>query len=388
MIKVSLPAQLLIILGSVIFFGNMLTTSTIQLFYSISLTFKECLSFLLPYMVFAFISSGILAFKKRAPIVIGVLLTCILLSNSLVALFAYLVSTSLLCSITNGVVIDQLLTTQAPIDPLWLFSLPKFISSEKAMLSAVVVGMILSYINVPLAEQAIARFKKNIEWLLNSFFIPILPIYILGFLLEIHHKGVFLQLFQSYGKTFALIFTLHMITIFIIYFIASGFKLQRALTYINNAVPSYLTAFGTMSSTATIPVTIQCAQKNINNAPLSQVATPILANVHLLGDAISTPILAIVTLYLFTGTIPSALTFCTFIMYFCLTMLAVSGVPGGGIIVMIPILISTLGFSDAMISIITTLYLLQDAIGTAANVMGDGALIIIVDKVLKKLGIQ
>lgn len=388
MLKVSLPAQLLIILGSVIFFGNMLTTSTIQLFYSISLTFKECLSFLLPFMVFAFISSGILAFKKRAPIVIGVLLTCILLSNSLVALFAYLVSTSLLCSITNGVVIDQLLTTQAPIDPLWLFSLPKIISSEKAMLSAVIVGMILSYINIPLAEQAIARFKKNIEWLLNSFFIPILPIYILGFLLEIHHKGVFLQLFQSYGKTFALIFVLHMITIFIIYFIASGFKIQKTLTYINNAIPSYLTAFGTMSSTATIPVTIQCAQKNINNGPLTQVATPILANVHLLGDAISTPILAIVTLYLFTGMIPSALTFCTFIMYFCLTMLAVSGVPGGGIIVMIPILTSILGFSDAMISIITTLYLLQDAIGTAANVMGDGALIIIVDKVLKKLGIQ
>lgn len=388
MIKVSLPTQLLIILGSVILFGNMLTTSTIQLFYSISLTFKECLSFLLPYMVFAFISSGILAFKKRAPIVIGVLLTCILLSNSLVALFAYIVSTSLLCSITNGVVIDQLLTTQAPITPLWLFSLPKFISSEKAMLSAVIVGMILSYINVPLAEQAIARFKKNIEWLLNSFFIPILPIYILGFLLEIHHKGVFLQLFQSYGKTFALIFVLHMITIFIIYFIASGFKLQKALTYINNAIPSYLTAFGTMSSTATIPVTIQCAQKNIDNQPLTQVATPILANVHLLGDAISTPILAIVTLYLFTGIVPSAVTFCSFIMYFCLTMLAVSGVPGGGIIVMIPILTAILGFSDAMISIITTLYLLQDAIGTAANVMGDGALIIIVDKVLKKIGIR
>lgn len=388
MIKVSLPVQLLVVLGSVIFFGNMLTANTIQLFYSVSLTFKECLSFLLPFMVFAFISSGILAFKKRAPIVIGILLTCILLSNSLVALFAYLVSTSFLSSITNGVVIDQLITTQAPINPLWIFTLPKFISSEKAMLLAVIVGMILSYINIPSIEQAILRFKKSIEWILNSFFIPILPIYILGFLLEIHHKGVFLQLFQSYGKTFALIFVLHMVTIFTIYFIASGCRLQKALEYIHNAIPSYLTAFGTMSSTASIPVTIACAQKNINNAPLSQVAIPILANVHLLGDAISTPILAIVTLYLFTGTIPSALIFCTFIMYFCLTMLAVSGVPGGGIIVMIPILTTILGFSDAMISIITTLYLLQDAIGTAANVMGDGALIIIVNKILKKLNIQ
>ena len=213
MIKISLPAQLLLILSSVVLFGNMLSSHTIQLFYSISLTFKECLSFLLPFMVFSFISSGILAFKKRAPIVIGILLTCILLSNSLVALFAYIASTSLLCSITNGVVIDQLITTKEAVTPLWSFSLPKLVRSEQAMLLAVIVGMILSYITVPAAEQAIARFKKSIEWIMNTFFIPILPLYILGFLLEIHHKGVFLQLFQSYGKTFALIFILHMIII-------------------------------------------------------------------------------------------------------------------------------------------------------------------------------
>ena len=76
-----------------------------------------------------------------------------------------------------------------------------------------------------------------------------------------------------------------------------------------------------------------------------------------------------------------------FVFYFCLTMLAVSGVPGGGIIVMIPILKANLGFTPAMISIITALYLLQDSFGTAANVMGDGALTILVNKVLNKLGI-
>jgi len=92
-------------------------------------------------------------------------------------------------------------------------------------------------------------------------------------------------------------------------------------------------------------------------------------------------------LSIFLGTIPSVWTFITFVFYFCLTMLAVSGVPGGGIIVMIPILKANLGFTPAMISIITALYLLQDSFGTAANVMGDGALTILVNKVLNKLGI-
>ena len=84
--------QLLLLLLFVLFLGKSLPPAVIQLLYSISLILKECLSFLLPFMVFAFISSGILAFKKRAPLVILVLLTCIMLSNSLTAFFAYLVS--------------------------------------------------------------------------------------------------------------------------------------------------------------------------------------------------------------------------------------------------------------------------------------------------------
>ncbi|MBM17645.1 MAG: hypothetical protein CL947_01085 [Epsilonproteobacteria bacterium] len=385
--KLSLPFQLLLVLGFVVFFGCKLDLCTIQFFYTLSLTLKECLSFLLPFIVFSFISSGILSFKKNAPTVIGILLSCILISNATIAFFAYFVSTSILKGITNGVTIHHL-TTNDTLTPLWSFCLPRIITSEHAMLLAIIVGIGLSFMQNKNIEQSIHRFKQTIEWILNTLFIPILPLYITGFLLDIYHQGVFLQLFTSYGKTFALIFGLHIIVIFLIYLLASMFKPQRAMYYINTALPSYLTAFGTMSSTAAIPVTVNCATKNTGNKPLAQVAAPILANVHLLGDAISTPVLAITTLFLFHGTVPTLTTFATFVTYFCLTMLAVSGVPGGGIIVMIPILKGILGFSDAMISIITTLYLLQDAFGTAANVMGDGALMIIVNKLLHKLGIK
>ncbi|MBI2352984.1 cation:dicarboxylase symporter family transporter [Candidatus Dependentiae bacterium] len=386
--RISLPLQLLCIIGIVIIFGSYIPFLMLQFFYTISLIFKECLSFILPFMVFSFICSGILSFKKSAHIVMAILLLCIIFSNSITAFFSYFVSSSLLCTLTQGTTIQQF-TDFSSITPLWTITLPKILSSEKAMLGAIVVGFFLSYFTLPTADEIIFKLKKIVALIMNRLFIPILPLYIFGFLLDIHQKGIFLQLFQSYGKTFALIFVLHMIMIFTLFFIASGLHVQKALDYIKNAIPSYLTAFGTMSSTATIPVTIKCAQKNIpSNDPLIQIATPITANVHLLGDAISTPLLAIVTLYLFTNVVPSISTFALFILYFCLSMLAVSGVPGGGILVMIPLLKSILGFSDPMISIITTLYVLQDAIGTAANVMGDGALMIIVDKILKKLKVN
>jgi len=202
-----------------------------------------------------------------------------------------------------------------------------------------------------------------------------------------YHEGNILNLFGSYGKAFILVLLIQACYLFIIYFIGSGFDLKKCLKAIKVAIPSYLTAFSSMSSTATIPVTIKSATKNTGDDKLPHMAVPILANVHLAGDSVTVPIFALVTISIFMGASPDFFTFLNFVFYFCLTMLAVSGVPGGGIIVMIPILKSILGFNPAMISIITALYLLQDSFGTACNVMGDGALTIIVNKVLKKFRI-
>lgn len=385
--KISLPVQLSLVLLTVALVGNILSPTTINFFYSISLIFKECLGFLLPFMVFSFISTGILSFKKNAPFVLAILLACIILSNSIVAFFAYFIGK--ICLPLLAVTIDpSLLDNGQTLIPLFSIKLPSYIKSDIAMLTAVFTGITLSFISIPKLEKAIFLLKHTIESIVNKLFIPILPIYIFGFLLEINYKGVFIQLFQTYGKTFALIIILQMLVLFLAYLIAAGFNLPKALHYIQTAMPSYLTAFGTMSSTATIPVTVQCAEKNTGNSALSAMATPILANIHLLGDAISTPILALVTLFIFQGTSPDPIIYGTFVSYFCINMLAVAGIPGGGIIVMIPILKTILEFDDTMISIITTLYFLQDGLGTAGNVMGDGALMIIINNILKRLKIS
>ncbi len=385
--KISLPFQLLIVLIAVAFFGNMLNETTINFFYSISLVFKECLGFLLPFIVFSFITTGILSFKKNAPLVLGILVGCIVLSNLTVAFISYMVGKAFLPFLAVKIDPTNIIAAQS-MQPLFAIKLPALFGSFSAMLAAVACGIILSFISIPVIEKNIFKLKSCVETIVNSFFIPILPLYILGFLLEINHQGVFMQLFQTYGKTFALIILLQMFVLFAIYSLAAGFNIRQAISYIKIAIPSYLTAFGTMSSTATIPVTVKCTEINTGNKALSAMATPITANIHLLGDAISTPMLALVTLLLFNGTAPDPMVYGTFVVCFCLNMLAASGIPGGGIIVMIPILKSILGFDDMMISIITTLYFLQDGLGTAGNVMGDGALMIIVNKILKRLKIN
>ncbi len=385
--KLSLPFKLFLVLISVAFFGQFVPEIAINFFYSISLIFKECLGFLLPFIVFTFITSGILSFKKNAPKVLGILLGSVLLSNSIVAFFSYFVGKTFLPILAVKIDPTALIATES-MAPLFSIKLPVLFGSFYAMLAAVICGMSLSFYAIPAVESGVKFLKSLIEMIINTLFIPILPLYVFGFLLEINHQGVFMQLFQTYGRTFALIVMLQIIVLFSIYFIAAQFNFMQAIRYIRVAMPSYLTAFGTMSSTATIPVTVQCTEQNTGNHALSAMATPILANIHLLGDAISTPILALVTLFIFKGVLPDPAVYSVFVAYFCINMLAVAGIPGGGIIVMIPILKMVLGFDDMMISIITTLYFLQDGLGTAGNVMGDGALMIIINKILKRLKIN
>ena len=65
------------------------------------------------------------------------------------------------------------------------------------------------------------------------------------------------------------------------------------------------------------------------------------------------------------------------------TMVAAPGVPGGGVMAALGILESMLGFGTLEKPIMIALHAAQDSFGTATNVTGDGAIAILVDKILK-----
>jgi Na+/H+-dicarboxylate symporter len=388
--KLSLPVQLLLVIAGVVLFGSYLSEPVVRVCFTFSTVFKDLLSFLLPCILFTFVATGILSFKKNAPLVLAIMVGMIFISNALAALLTYFVAQRIIPFMKNAFSTECFTNnTLAPLQAYWSLQLPiPDNAGIMALLAALGAGLFLSFVPIPAIEQIIMKAKKIVEYVLMSFFIPFLPLYVLGFLLEVQYKGVFLQLFEQYGSAVVVIVALQIIYLGWLYFVATGFSVSKAKEAIGNALPSYLTAFSTMSSTATIPVSVVSAEKNTGNRPLADVAMPIMANVHLLGDGISTPMLALVTMSIFLCGMPTFLQYAFFVFYFCTSMFAASGVPGGGILVMIPILKSQLGFTPEMQSIIITIYMLMDSFGTAANVMGDGALVMMLNTVLKKIKIQ
>ena len=77
---------------------------------------------------------------------------------------------------------------------------------------------------------------------------------------------------------------------------------------------------------------------------------------------------------------PSLLNYLIFSMYFVIAKFSVAAVPGGGILVMLPIPKTYLGFNTEMMSLITALYLLFDPVITCANVLGNGAFAKLIDR--------
>lgn len=384
--RLSLPVQLLLVIIGVMLFGDFIPLWMTRGFYTGSLVFKEFLSFMLPFIIFSFVITGILSIKRRGPLVLGVLIGSIFISNIIVAMVAYGVIKLALPWIASSVRLEQV--TVESLSPYFTFKLPQLIRSEYALISAMVLGIFYSYFRSPGFNQVMYSLRAGLEKFLLSIFIPLLPVYVFGFLLKMKYDQVFTSLFQHYTGAFIIIVATQLFYLLFLYALANNFVISATIQSIKHALPSYFTAFGTMSSAMTVPITTQSAIKNTNNKALSHLAVPIMANVHLLGDSIITPILSLMTLLLFNGNMPTFPEFFSFILYFGVAMFAVSGIPGGGILVMVPLLVSLFGFTPAMVSLIISLYLLLDCFGTAANVMGDGALIIIVHKFLKKIGVE
>lgn len=147
-------------------------------------------------------------------------------------------------------------------------------------------------------------------------------------------------------------------------------------------IPAFITAMSTMSSNATMPLTLEGSKKNVKQPDIASSVIPITASFHLVGDCFFVIILSMV---ITSGYLLSTTDYVTFLLYFLLFKFAIVAVPAGGIMVMLPILEKYLKFSPEMLSLITALYIVFDPIITSANVMGNGAFTMMFTKLYDKL---
>lgn len=378
----SIIFKLLVTLLFGFFFGHLLPMSIQSILYAISLSLKESLIFLLPFIIFSCIFSCLLSFKSDVFKFIIILLICIGFSGYISTFISFNVSKFALSGFND---IQQAQAgISGTLNPFWEFKFPSLVSNNVALFSGFLAGLVFSKFRNKNVEIFANKMRTLVTLFLNKVFVPVLPLFALGFVIKLESDGILSVIVKSYFRLVVAIIVTEIIYISLLYFIGAGFSPKKFLYFMRNVLPAGMMGFSTMSSMAALPLTIRAAEKNTGQIDLSRTIAPATVNVHLIGDSIAVPMIALAIMSTFGLPFPDLTTFMIFASYFVIAKFAVAGIPGGGIVVMIPILEKYLGFSPEMSGLITAIYILLDPLNTTANVLGNGAFAILTTNIFKK----
>ena len=196
-------------------------------------------------------------------------------------------------------------------------------------------------------------------------------------------SGQVYRIMVVFAYIIMVIFALHIIILLYSYIVAGMVSRRNPLRLLATMVPAYLTALGTSSSAATIPVTFARTLKNRVSEGVAGFVVPLCATIHMPGSAMKITCCAL-TICLLEGMPHDFGTFLHFILMLGVVMVAAPGVPGGCIMAALAPLSGILGFDTEAQALMIALYIAMDSFGTACNVTGDGAIAIVMQHLYRK----
>lgn len=362
-----------------ILIGLYLPTWVSQLLLTFKGLFGQLLFFTVPLLILFFITSGIANLPKNSGSLLGKTVGIAYVSTIAAGIVAFFAASIVVPWLTSA---GQTMSSAAGtvIEPFITMNIPPVISVMSALVLAFIFGLGIAATGAQQLQQISDQGRDVIERLLSKVIIPLLPVYIAGVFAEMAVAGTVFNTLKTFGIVLALAVVLHWIYLTTMFFIAGMKSGQLPFALLRNMLPAYFTALGTMSSAATIPVTLKVVKDNKVNEDVANFTVPLCATIHLAGSTITIVSCAVAVMVLHNALeIPSFLTMLPFILTLGVVMLAAPGVPGGAVMSAVGLLGSMLGFGETAIALMIALYMAQDSFGTACNVTGDGAIAILVD---------
>lgn len=353
----------------------------VRIFSTFSSLFGSFLSFVIPLIIIAFIVPGIATLGKNSGKV--------LLGTTILA-YVSTITAGTVAFFLGSAILPKLITTASlasnsnvNVDPYFTIEIPAILNIMSALVFAFIFGIGLSRIKNSSLLKGFEEFGSIISKIISNILIPLVPVYIGAIFAKLTLTGEIFTTLKSFASVYAVLFGLQIAYLLCQYSIAGILRKENPLKLLKTMIPAYLTAVGTQSSAATIPVTLASAKENNVSEEVANFVVPLCATIHLAGDTI-TLVLTSIGVMLMKGQVPTFGLMMPFILMLGVTMVAAPGVPGGGVMAALGLLESMLGFGDIEKPIMIALHSAQDSFGTATNVTGDGALALIIDYFVQK----
>ena len=357
----------------------------VRIFATINGIFGNFLGFIIPLLILGLVAPGIADLGKGAGKLLAITAAIAYGSTIVAGFFSYFTTRWSLPLLINP---DETLTVSGielaeNIGAFFSIEMPPLMGVTTSLVLAFVIGLGVSAVNGQKLRSALWEFRDIIIVIIKDVIIPLLPLYIFGIFLKIGAEGQVSSVLSLFFKIILVIFAMHIILLLVQFTLAGIISGKNPLRALITMLPAYVTALGTQSSAATIPVTLAQAKKNGVDDEIADFVIPLCATIHLSGSMLKIVSCAFAVMYM-SGMNTGFDLFAGFIMMLGITMVAAPGVPGGAIMAALALLQSMLGFDQTLTGLMIALYITMDSFGTACNVTGDGAIALVLNKIYKK----
>lgn len=380
--KLGLLPRLIIAIIAGILIGQTHFEPIVRIFVTFTGLFGNFLSFVIPLIIIGFVVPGIADLGTGAGKTLAITAGLAYGSTITFGTLQFIVASIVLpMFITSDVQFDPSASASAA-EPFFTSPMEPVFGVTTALILAFILGVGIAALgeNGNVLKKAVHEFGDIITKLINTIIIPLLPIHICGIFANMSYTGEVARVMSVFARVFVLIIIMHWVVILIQYFIGGSVAGQNPFFMVKNIIPAYMTAIGTQSSAATIPVTLNCTLKMGVHKSVADFVIPLCATIHLTGSTV-TLLTCSMAAMMMQGRVPSFTDMFPFILMLGVTMVAAPGVPGGAVMAALGILQSMLGFDEALLGLMIALYTAQDSFGTACNITGDAAIATLVNKI-------
>ena len=379
--KLGLLPRIIIAIALGIVCGLFFPGWIVRIFLTVNSLFGNFLNFIIPLLILGLVAPGIADLGKgagRLLLITALLAYGFTLFSGFFTYFTCDLSYPWLLNTSDK--LSAVADNTVALQPYFTVEMPAVMGVMSALILAFTLGLGMSVIDGNRLKSVMDDFKDIINQVITAVIIPVLPLYIFGIFLNMTNSGQVAGVMNVFLKIIVVIFVMTVVLLFIQFFIAGMVGKKNPLRLFRNMLPAYMTALGTQSSAATIPVTLEQTIRNGVRPDLADFVIPLCATIHLSGSTMKI-VACSMAIMLMSGMEINFAQFAGFIMMLGIAMVAAPGVPGGAIMAALGLLQSMLGFDETAQGLMIALYIAMDSFGTATNVTGDGAIAVIVDRI-------
>ena len=379
--KLGLLPRIIIAIALGIVCGLFFPGWIVRIFLTVNSLFGNFLNFIIPLLILGLVAPGIADLGKgagRLLLITALLAYGFTLFSGFFTYFTCDLSYPWLLNTSDK--LSAVADNTVALQPYFTVEMPAVMGVMSALILAFTLGLGMSVIDGNRLKSVMDDFKDIINQVITAVIIPALPLYIFGIFLNMTNSGQVAGVMNVFLKIIVVIFVMTVVLLFIQFFIAGMVGKKNPLRLFRNMLPAYMTALGTQSSAATIPVTLEQTIRNGVRPDLAGFVIPLCATIHLSGSTMKI-VACSMAIMLMSGMEINFAQFAGFIMMLGIAMVAAPGVPGGAIMAALGLLQSMLGFDETAQGLMIALYIAMDSFGTATNVTGDGAIAVIVDRI-------